>query len=272
MKYRYDGSYEGFLSVVYVNYYEKRASSIAQGQPEYGEGAGGQPSEEKWIATDKQRARRVEKALLEKAGVVATHWLTYGFRVNREGKELILLRFIEQAFKNGQNCIRQMEKAWAHPAYRLAREVSEERELLLASLRFREVYYNHRQYLYCAVEPEHDLLPLVAKYYAERYYSQSIVVHDIGRKAALVSYEGEWEIRPFAAAWEKVEENAEELEDDFALLWQGYFDYIALVERAKRKRNQPHSPLKYRNYAARWQPFRPETEKKHPTTEYHTKS
>lgn len=249
MIYVYDGSYFGFLTVVYANYYEKRGTEVISSENSPGIFLDVHQD----ILTDYGKARCVEKALYEKCGIAVMNILYYAFHSADLQKDSWLLRFVEIAFRMGKS----VETALSEPAvmrvFNLAKRVSRERHSFLGFVRFEEITYGTENYLYCKIEPENNILELMGEHFSDRFYHEKIAVHDSRRKIALIAYQGEWEIRPFTLSPQQIRENRSTKEKSFQKLWQGYFDHIAIAERKSRERQRQFVPLKYRNNLTEFQ-------------------
>ena len=242
MIYLYDGSYQGFLSVVYANYYEKRGTEVLT--------AAASPGlfldEYREITTDPEKAVKVERALWQKCGRTVTDWLYYAFHSAEAQKDSWLLRFVERAFQLGMAAENALALKEIRRIVGLAKRVSRERHSFLGFVRFEEIGYGEQSCLYARITPQNDILELMGGHFAERFYKERIVIHDVSRNMALVAYRGRWELRPFAAGRSELRENRSPAELVFQKLWQGYFEYSAVEERRSSQRQKQHVPLKYR--------------------------
>ncbi|RRD93156.1 DNA metabolism protein [Clostridiales bacterium COT073_COT-073] len=249
MIYLYDGTYFGFLSVVYANYYDKRGTEVLCSENSPGIFL----DRHQQVVTDGSKARRVEKALYEKCGLSVVNIVYYAFHSREPNKDTWLLRFVEKAFQMGA----AVETALSEPAvmrvFNLAKRVSRERHSFLGFVRFEEIKYGQQNYLYAKIEPENDILELMGEHFSDRFYHEKIVIHDIGRKTALIAYQGEWEIRPFAIKDSEIRQHHSDKERSLQKLWQGYFDTIAIEERSSQKRQKQFVPLKYRKNLTEFQ-------------------
>lgn len=242
MIYIYDGSYQGFMSVVYANYYQKRADEVI-GQEQ---STGFFLDENKEIQTNPEYAARVEKALYEKCGQRVMEHIYYAFHSSKPEKDTWLLRFIELAFKIGENIKNALSETEVLRIYNLSKKVSRERHSFLGFVRFEEIEDNGQVFLYSGIEPENNILPLIAGHFAQRFYQERIIIHDSNRKMALLAYQGKWELSYFEIAKEVISNKQSQVERGFQKLWQGYVEHIAINERKSKKRQQQFVPLKYR--------------------------
>lgn len=252
MIYIYDGSYQGFLSVVYANYYQGRADQVLSQD----QSPGIFLDQSKEIGTDREKAGRVEKALGQKCGKRVMDQVYYAFHAAHDQKDTYLLRFIERAFRLGERIKNALSEPEVMEVYQLAKGVSRERHTFLGFVRFKEVNYGLKNYLYAGIEPENNILALMGPHFADRFYRERIVLHDTKRKLALVAYQGQWEIRPFMVWPGEIKDHYSATEEEFQNLWQAYFAYIAIDERKSKNRQAQFVPLKYRpnltEFSSRW--------------------
>ena len=97
MIYLYDGSFDGFLSVVHANYYIERADFI------YEKRKFNQITFEKTeeVVTDIEKAKRVKKSFVDKVGFELYSQFYYAFFSCDIEKDITLLKYMELAFKIG---------------------------------------------------------------------------------------------------------------------------------------------------------------------------
>ena len=249
MIYLYDGTYLGFLTVVYANYYEKRGTEVIS----YDNSPGVFLDVCKDVLTDYGKARRVEKALYEKCGLPVMNIVYYAFHSAEIRKDTWLLRFMEAAFRMGAEVETALSEPEVSRVFQLAKRVSRERHTFLGFVRFEEIVHGQKCYLYCKIEPENNILELMGEHFADRFYHEKIAIHDGRRKTALIAYQGEWEIRPFSVSWHLMKDARSAKEKEFRRLWQGYFDHIAIQERESQKRQRQFVPLKFRKHLTEFQ-------------------
>ena len=100
-----------------------------------------------------------------------------------------------------------------------------------------------RGVMYSEIAPDNDVLELVADHFSERFRNDPFIIHDTGRKKAVVAFEGKWYTTPFDG-----KDIPDESEDEkmYRRLWKHYFDNIAIKERTNRKCQSRFIPQRYR--------------------------
>lgn len=118
-------------------------------------------------------------------------------------------------------------------------------------LRFREL---QNGVLLGEMDPEGDVLDLVAPHFADRFPLENWMIYDRRRKKTAV--------HPSGRAWYVVEEVEEEAitglkesgaEAEFSDLWKCFFQTIAIEARKNPKLQNQLAPLKYRAYMTEYQ-------------------
>jgi probable DNA metabolism protein len=234
----FDGSFEGFLCVVYAYYYEGILPLSIQTKDEY------QPSitqEEFFIVTDEERALKVQKAIGKKISHDAAHRINYAFLADAPDRFINMLRYIVFGFKVGFTIENYMNHDFVLRVHKLSREVGREGHKLVGFCRFAET---DQGIYYCAVTPINYVLPILAEHFAERMINQSWIIHDKKHNKAVV-YNG------YEYAF--VEVNADSVTPTFAgneshiqNLWVTYFNTLAIEARKNPKLHRQMLPIKYR--------------------------
>lgn len=236
MIYLYDGNFDGFLSCVFEHYYNKKAEAIYS-QNSY------EPrlfEETLFIETDSEKAERVQQALIKKISTEAYINIYYGFHSKNMQKDTYLLKYVELAFKIGGKIDLLFTNEIVAPVIEMKRKVSRERHLFLGILRFLDA----GNCLVAEIEPENDILPLIAGHFADRLLKERFLIYDKVRKKAVICKEGEWYIRDIDLKDRIV---SSEKEEYFQELWREYFKRIGIENRRNLKLQQSFVPLKYRN-------------------------
>jgi len=233
----FDGSYAGFLCVVYAYYYEGILPVSIGADTVF------QPTislDEFYIVTDAKRARKVENALTEKISPDAARRVRYAFFADAEDRYLVLLHYVIFGFKVGATVDDYLQQDFVLRVHKLAREVGGEAHRLTGFCRFAET---KQGIYYCAVTPNHFVLPFLADHFSDRLMQQSWIIHDTKRGKAVV-YDGTGYVFVEAAEAAKLEYAANEqlLQD----MWVTYFHTIAIEERKNQKLHKKIMPLRYR--------------------------
>ena len=98
----YDGSFKGFLSVVFKVYEEKLTNVDVQKEGQVQASFFGESEE---IVTNKAHADRVWKGLKKKLTSFGRNQLYYSFLSELDSVENLLLDYVQQVFKSTENIV-----------------------------------------------------------------------------------------------------------------------------------------------------------------------
>jgi probable DNA metabolism protein len=241
--YRYDGSFEGFLCAVAQCREDgsEHPEFVRDGDEHFNSGlfTGGIYD----VPTVRETALGFRSRFVEMVSQEAFATARYAFHSQKTGIESRVWSYLLLGLKNGK----QMEGILTvEPVYsinRIARHVSHEAHKYKGFVRFREVTEG---FLYASIEPEADILMLIAPHFAGRVGDRPWMIHDLRRRQAAVFDLRSWRlIRDIELTGEP---GVTADEHTFATLWQRYFQHHAIAERHNPKLQQKHVPLRYRKH------------------------
>jgi probable DNA metabolism protein len=254
MDYLYDGSFEGFLSCIYLHYYNEKAAGI------YLKDSYQSTLLRPWhvVETNLIWSGKVYDAIESKISSQALKRVYYIFLSNSDEKENIALRYIILGFRLGCSVDSLHSNEAVFDAQQLAYKVSFEAHRFAGLVRFSALDLSGggtdstslysadiescRELLYASIGPDHDILELLGGHFADRFKEDSFVIHDTKRDKALYSSGGRWQIAPL---------NKDALprpstqEDFFKKMWKDYFEVIAIKERTNPKCQKRMMPVRY---------------------------
>ncbi len=169
----YDGSFNGFLTAVFVGFEEQltvadiRKNSSAQN---------GLFSEIQTVFTQMDKAKRVWSGIQNKSSnVIKQVYFTY--LSESKGIEVLLYNYIKRLFNSGLDSLEQPSASFK--IKQLASLVEKEKNRVEATLSFEStadgIYFTN-------ISPDHNVLPLISKYFRSRYSDNPWIIYDIKRK------------------------------------------------------------------------------------------
>ena len=237
MRVLYDGSFEGFLTLVYDVYYEKiSVESILKKMP----------SELMFdslheVIVDDTKSQRVLKALHLKFSKDNFELVLHIFMCDTKDFELDLLCFIVKGFRSQKElqninipCIfnlKSLQKEFFHVYHKMS-----------GFLRFEEL---EDATLYAKVDAKYNVLYLLGKHFSKRLNNQKYIIHDIKRELAFLhtkEFVGVQKVADYEIPLRS------ESEEKFQNLWKTFFDSVAIKSRKNKKLQQQTVPLIYRTY------------------------
>lgn len=253
---RHDGSWQGFLCAVAeaFNLAGLQGSLPGIAGPEEHAGLF---DECRQTATDPARAEALLNRVRRKAGNDALNTCFQAFCANTPGREDALARILLRLHREGKQVLDDLGDADANLVFRAARRAGAQAHLVTGLVRFAELADGC---WYAPIEPECDVLPLVAGHFASRFADMNFVIHDRRRGTALLH-------RPVSGnekkSWIIVAGFALEGQGDLPLSdaeksarsgWSRYFDAVAIAERRNPRLQKSHMPMKYWRYLPEMEP------------------
>ena len=184
--YTYDGSFDGFLCCVFESVYSGMLPLDIL--PE--EDAPPTLMEVRPIVTDPVKAERVRASIPHKISARALELLKTVFCSCLAQKELRLLEFLLQGYREGGKLCYKLGDTVMAPLLSAEKHLLHEAHLLRGFVRFADVGGP----LVAVITPKNYILPFIAEHFAMRYDQEQFMIFDKTNKAALVYQEGKAEI------------------------------------------------------------------------------
>jgi len=231
--YLYDGSFEGFLTLIYQSYYQKKpALKIIKDKKEIG-----LLDEVIEITTDAKRAEKVHQSLKEKFETKNYNKIFHTFLCNEREFEKALYDFIVIGFKNQKN-LANINHPSIHYLEKLEHEYFRYVHKMYGFVRFEEL---EDEMLYAKIESKFNILPFLGKHFSKRLDGCDFIIHDTKRELAytngIIHQVADFETPTLS-----------ENEAKFQKLWKLFFEKVSIKERKNPKLQQNWVPLLYRKY------------------------
>ena len=245
--YLYNGSFDGLLTAIYYNYYGEKAEGIYH-KDHYQYSL---TTEYKSLEGDPELAAKVYEAIERKISAEALRQVYYVYLSNHPNKENLILRYLELGFKLGA----KINDYYTHPAVlpvlKTAKKVSFEAHRFLGLLRFAEA----RNFLYAALEPDNNIIVLLADHFADRLANENFIIHDKRRNIAIIYNRKEWFLTDLP---KDVKIDFTGNEAFYQQLWQKYFNHMGIDSRKNKKLQAHFVPHRYRKNLIEFRPDIPE--------------
>ncbi|GAA4325637.1 TIGR03915 family putative DNA repair protein [Flaviaesturariibacter amylovorans] len=243
----YDGSFDGWLCAVFDVYDYKFGNAEIVTEARF---RGNLFGAAHTVRNDARHSARVWKGLEAKLSGDALKDVYRTFLSEADGAETVLLQYVQHVFAHTTS----VETDFSHPAVlyvtQMGRKVWREQHRMEAFVRFQRtgdgLYYGF-------IEPDHDVLPLIAPHFTSRYADQRWLIYD-GRRRYGLYYDGERtetvELRFDEAvgggrAASPVYDPSEEL---YQQAWKQYFKSVNIPARKNSKLHLQHLPRRYWKY------------------------
>jgi len=238
----YDGSFEGFLTLVYDVYYEKLIiSSIVKTEPDtlvferYHD-----------IMTQLNKASKVLLALKRHFPKQHLQTIFHIFLCDTKPFEMALLYFIQQGFKDTTKLCDITQKE-LFEINQWEKELLSHVHKMYGFVRFEELD-DHT--LYAKIETKFNILPFLGEHFCKRLGNILFIIHDVRRSLAFVKNNESREIRSIAFVDTPTYSSEEET---FKALWKRFFKAATVENRHNPKLQQSWVPLLYRTYMSEFQ-------------------
>ncbi len=242
----YDGSFNGFLTAVFIGFEQKITHADIQRQ---GQIQSGLFTETEIIFTNVENAQRVWNGIRNKSNTAIKN-VYFAFLSEQNNIEALLYHYIQKLMGSkyngetdfGDDCILKINQ--------LAHKVGREKHRMEAFVRFQltkdEVYFSN-------IEPDFDVLPLISKHFRNRYADQQWIIYDVKRKYGLFYDLRSIEIISLDLTdihTNRIEKSAvfTDTEYKYQDLWNNYFQSTTIKSRINTKLHVQHVPKRYWKY------------------------
>lgn len=236
LQYIYDGSFDGLLTAIYEAYYrkEKPDELLSQDSP--------QQSflfEKVHIETDEEKAKKVYISIKTKISEFALKNCFYVFLSEREDRGTLIYNYLRLGWKIGSEVDDNLKNNVVLIVHKIRQKVSKEVHWMLGLVRFSQlksgIYYSQ-------IEPDNDVVGLLAPHFAERLSDEYWIIHDVKRNIGVMYNKKEWIIRDLNISEEISFQDGEE---DYQKLWKEYFKTIAIKNKINPRLQKQYMPKRY---------------------------
>lgn len=242
MRVFYDGSFEGFLTLVYDVYYSKlKPTAIIKEEPKellfdplY------------YIITDTHKAHKVHQSLQRKFSAENYKRIFHLFLCDTQSFEMALLEYIMLGFKN-QMHLNNITIPAIFTLQNLERELLRLVHKMYGFTRFQEL---DDTTLYAKIETKYNVLPFLGDHFKTRLGKTPFIIHDIKRSLAYTCFDFQCTIKHIASY-----DIPKLSTDEIAIQnqWKIFFKHVAIETRHNPKLQKQLVPLLYRVYMSEFQ-------------------
>ena len=233
----YDGTFEGFLSLVYEVYYKKlKPIKIYKNLPNE------MIFEEIFeIETLQENTIKVLTAIKTKFPKELIQRILNIFMCDSKEFELYLLEYIIIGFKEAKQ-LYNINNSCVFYLNNLEKELFRNVHKLTGFIRFEEL---EDKTLYAKIESKFNIVYFLGRHFLKRFNNQNFIIHDINRKLAFLKIQNDYSIKEVAFFDEP---NYSQNEEKFQKLWKSFFSGVTIKERTNLKLQTQMVPLLYRTY------------------------
>lgn len=242
MKVLYDGSFEGFLTLVYEVYYDKlNPSSIIKVEPNE---LLFEPMH--IVFTDTHKAHKVLVALHKKFLPEYYKRIFHIFLCDSISFEMELLEFIFLGFKN-QSLLQNITIPALFKLESLEKELFRLAHKMYGFIRFEEL---EDKTFYAKSATKYNVLPFLGEHFTLRLGNNPFIIHDTKRSLVYIKTDESSSIQTLASYDAPVLSSSEKT---FKALWKTFFTQVSVQNRKNEKLQKQLVPLLYRTYMCEFQ-------------------
>lgn len=177
--YLYDGTFEGLLTAIFYSFSDKDDLDI-QRTANYQPTLLSMPHP---IETEDDKVARVARSIQTKLSWQTWKRVYYLYLSDLPGCEYLIYRFLKLCYHEGDSIYRAKDHPVIHEVERTCYKVTYEAHRFKGFVRFVELA---PLTFYSKIEPDHNILPLLARHFSQRFSDQKFLIHDLRRQYALV--------------------------------------------------------------------------------------
>lgn len=234
--YVYDGSFEGFLTVVFLVFETRKKPAKIASEIDFTPSLLDNPEN---ITTDLDESSRVFNGIISKISDLTLHYIYEAFLSNDSKKELNILEYLILGFEKGPSVDNELSIDSILYVQKLSKAVGLEKQRLKGFVRF--VKFDNDLF-YSGIEPDNNILEDLGKHFARRLSTQNFIIHDKKRRIAFLYNQKEYMIIDVNKIdLPKISEEEKLYQD----LWKTFFKTIAIKERTNKRLQLGFMPKRY---------------------------
>lgn len=233
----YDGTFEGYLTLVYEVYHSAlKIKGIEKKIPQtlFAD-------EVVNIEYNEENSLKVLEALKTKFEKSHFETVLNIFMCEDTGFEMELLQFIILGFKD-QKQLNNINHPFVFNILNLQKELFRFNHKMTGFVRFEEL---NDATLYAKIDTKFNILYFLGRHFLKRLSSQSFIIHDIKRETAFIKNDNFAGIRK-VSHWDIPRYSKDEKK--FQKLWKTFFQSVSIESRRNEKLQKQFVPLIYRTY------------------------
>jgi len=248
INYLFDGSYQGLLTALFESFERKNFEVQISEKDSY---VSSFFEEELEIVSDSIKANRVMKGLKQKLNYEQIKQLYWVFLSEDIKARNVLFYIMQEVFRNNVHILENYGDDRVLYFHQMYTKVRRERHRMQAFIRFEK---SNDGTFYCMIDPDFNVLPLIASFFKKRYTDQSWLIYDVKRKYGLLynlSQIIEVNLAPQASNSGDITTSSidiDEREIHFQTLWKQYFKSTNIEARKNIKLHLQHVPRRYWKY------------------------
>ena len=233
----YDDSFEGLLTSIYDAFYSKSDIEGIYGKSDFN--APLLLDEIIEIQTDFDKFKKVRDSIINKIDLLCLHKIYLVYLSCNEDKGMTIFKYLKIAFKLKNDVHSFLHIDAIRNIDEIKKKVTYEAHKFKGFIRFKSI---NDSFLYSVIEPDNDILELIADHFKKRFSNEHWIIHDISRNKAIVYDTHEYKIVELLKddCHKLIEHN-----DEYSSLWKTYFKSTTIEERRNSRLQKRMMPKRY---------------------------
>jgi probable DNA metabolism protein len=229
-----DGTFEGILSAVFEAYAHKEEPEAIVSRAHFQLTLF---SEVRDIETQPDKSDRVYRSVVEKMSQEAIEELYRAYLGEDPDVGLAIYRYIKVGLKVGRRVLSYLQHPDVLRVHDMSRRVAMETHTFTGILRFTRL---KNGIYYAKMEPDNNIIMLLAPHFADRLNDQPWIIHDAKRNLYAL-----YNTEQVVFSDEVLPIRDDERDEEFELLWRKYFQAIAIESRINPRLQRAFMPRRY---------------------------
>ena len=239
LHYIYDGSFDGLLTSIYEAYYRRENPDDIVPEDSI---EANFLIENIFIPTDREKSKKVYEAIEKKISEETLRRVFYIYLSELPMHGITVLKYLRLGFKIGPQVDLNLSNDTIRMVDNIYHKVAKEKHRMLGLIRFKEL---ENGILYSSIEPDYNIVGLVAPHFASRMANENWAIHDVKRGIAALYNREEWIIKDIEFNDTLI---VKEEEEEYQELWKTYFKSAAIQNRINPKLQKRNMPMRYWKY------------------------
>ena len=235
--YLYDGSFSGYLTAIFYAYPEKEEVQLFKEQVH----SPSLLSTTKFVPTEEDKAERVSDSIIAKLSFSTLDHLYHLFLSEEESADTLGFNYIKLCYQYGDSINLAKNNDHIRLVDLTCKRVWTEVHRFLGFIRFKEIA---PLTFYAAIEPDHNILPLLMGHFKNRFSDQNFIIHDQKRRSAIIYDQKDIYIR-YLSSEESTQLAQAEITDRFEDLFKTYYKATTIDARKNPRLQNSWMPKRY---------------------------
>ncbi len=202
------------------------------------------------VETDHGKARKVARTLRQRLGM-EDYQVIYQAALSREadkGEAIFAVIVLGLAVWKRRNITKNLGEPHVMRLFELSRRVENEGHRYRMFVRFHELEReaSEEPVMFSRIEPENQVLPLLGDHFSERFPMMNFMIYDQTHSQCLVHRAGkQWVLMQDVQMDQERTARYSREEEQYARLWKGFVDSVAIQERKNPRCQMNFMPKRY---------------------------